>query len=69
LAEILHSEDSEALAELPREAVVPHLWRCSRPGWMGPGQPQLGEAALPIAGGWGWLGLKVCSSLNCSVIL
>ena len=21
---------------LPRQAVVPHLWRHSRPGWMGP---------------------------------
>jgi len=32
---ILHSEGSEALAQLPREAVVPHPWRCSRLGWMG----------------------------------
>lgn len=28
--------DSYALAQLPREAVVPHTWRCSWPGWMGP---------------------------------
>ena len=34
--EILHSEGGEALAQLPREAVVPHPWRHSRPGWMGP---------------------------------
>jgi len=29
-------EGGEALAQLPREAVVPHPWSCSRPGWMGP---------------------------------
>ena len=29
-------EGGEALPQLPREAVVPHPWRCSRPGWMGP---------------------------------
>ena len=33
----LYSEGSEMLAQLPREGVVPHPWRCSRPGWMGPG--------------------------------
>jgi len=33
-AEILLSEGGEALA-VPR-AVVPHPWRHSRPGWMGP---------------------------------
>ena len=39
------------LVQLPREAVVPHLWRCSR----GPGQPELVGAALPMAGaGTGW---------------
>jgi len=26
----------EELAQLPREAVVPHPWRHSKPGWMGP---------------------------------
>jgi len=30
--EIVYSEGSEALALLPREAVVLHFWRCSRPG-------------------------------------
>jgi len=34
--EILHSEGSEVLAQLPREAVVPHPWQASRPGWMRP---------------------------------
>jgi len=24
-----------------QRAVVPHTWRYSRPGWMGPGQPEL----------------------------
>lgn len=32
---ILYSE-SESLAQLPRDAVVPHPWRRSRPDWMGP---------------------------------
>ena len=31
----------EALAVLPRELWVPHPWRYPRPGWMGPGQPEL----------------------------
>jgi len=31
----------EALAQLPREAVVPHPWQCSRPGWMGPWAAEL----------------------------
>jgi len=35
---------------LPREAVVPHPWRCSRPGWMGPWAAEVGVAALPTAG-------------------
>jgi len=43
--EILYSESGEALAQLPREAVVPHPWRCSRPGWM---EPRAAE--LPTAG-------------------
>jgi len=34
-------EGDEAVTQLPREAVVPHPWRCSRAGWMGPGQPEL----------------------------
>ena len=28
----------EAVAQLPRELWVPHPWRCSGPGWVGPGQ-------------------------------
>ena len=27
-----------AVAQLPRELWVPHPWRCSGPGWVGPGQ-------------------------------
>jgi len=34
--EILHWQGGEVLAQLPREAVVPHPWRRSRPGFMGP---------------------------------
>jgi len=29
-------QGGEGLTQLPREAVVPHPWRRSRPGWMGP---------------------------------
>jgi len=50
LEEILYSEGSEALAQLPREAVAPHPCRCSRPGWMGPWAAELEGAALPKAG-------------------
>ena len=32
----IFSEGGEALAQLPREAVVPHPWRRSSPWWMGP---------------------------------
>jgi len=39
--EILSPECGKALAQLPREAVVPHPWRCSRPGWMGPWAAEL----------------------------
>jgi len=38
---------------LPRELYMPHPWRCSRLGWLGPGQPELVRAASP----WHWLGL------------
>lgn len=34
--EFFHGESSEVLAQLLIEAVVPHPWSCSRPGWMGP---------------------------------
>ena len=37
-------------------------------GW-GPGQPELGGAALPMAGGWGCVGFKVSSNPNHSMIL
>jgi len=33
---IIHNEDGEALAQLPRELWVPHPWRHSGPGWMRP---------------------------------
>jgi len=37
----------DALAQLPRGVRVPHPWRCSGPGWMGPGQPELVGATQP----------------------
>ena len=57
------SEGGEALAQLPREAVVPHPWRRSRPGWMGPRAAEL-LGGSPVHG----RGL-VPSNLNHSVIL
>ena len=44
------------LALLPGELWVPQLCRCPRPGWMGPGQPELvGRGSQPTArGGDGW---------------
>jgi len=40
----------EVLAQLPREAVVLHLCRHSRPGWMGTWAAELGSTALPMTG-------------------
>jgi len=52
-------EGGEVLAQLPKEAVVPHPWRHSRPGWMGPwaawaggGQPCPWKG-LGLGGLWG----------------
>ena len=45
--EILHIEDGDVPALLPRELRVPHPWRCPRPGGMGSlswwGQPARGR--------------------------
>jgi len=35
-----------------------------RPGWMGPGQPDLVGGNQPTAGGWNYMGFKVPSNLN-----
>ena len=52
---ILYSEGREAVALLPKGLWVPHPWRCSRLGWMGPGQPDVVGGTQPTAGGWsGW---------------
>ena len=40
-AEILYSEGSEALAQLPREAVDAHSWSIQGQAGWGPGQPEL----------------------------
>jgi len=45
--------DGEALVLLPREAVVPHTWRCSRPGWMGPCAAELMGSSHTHGRGWG----------------
>lgn len=46
-------QGGEALAQLPREAVVPHIpgGAQGQVGW-GPGQPEMEGAVLPMAGGW-----------------
>ena len=57
------------LAELPRELWVPHCGRCSRAGWMGPGQLSWWGAALPVVGDWDWVGFVVSSKPNHSMTL
>ena len=58
--EILHSEGSEALAQLPIELLVPHPWRCSGLGWMGP------WAAVGLTGLYGsFQPNSFCGSMNC----
>jgi len=52
----------------PREAVVPHPWRCSRPGWMRPWVTELLGASPPHGMEWDWVGFKVPSNQNSSVI-
>jgi len=68
--ETLYSEGGEALARLLRELWVPHPWRLSRPGWMGPYSNLIWwGAALPIGEGWNWAAFKALSNANHSVIL
>ena len=51
------------------------LWRCSRPGWMGPDQPGLvlnvvvGGPAMRLRGGWSLMILEVPSNPSHFVIL
>lgn len=53
---------------LPRELWEPHPCRCSRLGWMGPGQPELvGQAAHSRS--CSWVDSKVHSNPDQSVIL
>jgi len=59
----------EVLALLPRDLWVPHPWRCSRSGWMGPGQPELVGGSEPMAAGWNWMGSKAPSRSNHSMML
>ena len=62
-------EGGEALAQLPGEAVVPHPWRHSRPGWMGPWAAELVGGSPAHGTGRGWVGFGVPSNPNHSVIL
>ena len=70
MEEICYSEGSEALAQLPREAVgAPSLeaLRARLDGALG--SLSCWVAALPMAGGWGCVGFKVPSSQSCFMIL
>lgn len=46
---------------LPRELWAPRPQRCSGPGWMRPGQPEVMKAPIPRQG-WGWAGCEVLPS-------
>jgi len=63
------SEIGEALAQLPREVVVPHPWRRSRPGWMGPWAAELLGGSSAHGMGLEWVGFEVPSNLNHCMIL
>ena len=68
--EDFYREGSEALAQLPREAVgVPSLetLKARLDGW-GPGQLSC-WVALPMAEGWNWMGFEVHSKPSHSMIL
>jgi len=65
----LYSKGGEALAQLPREAVGPHPWRRSRPGWMGPWAAELLGGSPAHGTGWDWMGFEVLSYLSHSIIL
>jgi len=43
---------------------MPHSWRCSRPGWVGPGQHELVWATSAWQGGWNEMIVKVPSNLG-----
>lgn len=47
---------------------LPHLWRCPRPGWVGPGQLSWGAPSLHQQLGLGE-GCRVPSNLSLSIIL
>ena len=57
------------LAQLPREAVVSHSWRHSRPGWLGPWAAELVGGSPAHSTGWGWVGFEFPSIPSHPVIL
>ena len=67
MEEIFSLEGSEALAQLPREVVMPIPGGApGQVGW-GSGQPELLGAALHMAWGWNWVIFKVPSNLSHSI--
>ena len=50
-----------------REAVVPHPWRRSRPGWMGPWAAELLGGSPAHGTEWDWVGSEVPSNLSHSI--
>ena len=70
LGGILHSEGSEALAQLPSEAVVPHSVEALKARLdVALGSLSWWVAALPMAAGWCWVGFKIPSNLSHSMVL
>ena len=57
------------LQRLLKEAVVPHPWRCSWLGWMGPWAAELVGGSPAHGTGWGWVGFESPSNPSRSMIL
>ena len=52
----------------PEKLWVPHSWRLSRPGWMGPWAAELVGGTPARSRGWDWVGFKVSFNPSHSVI-
>jgi len=53
----------------PEKLWVPHSWRLQGQVGGGPGSLSWWVAALPMAGGWNWMGFKVPSNTSHFMIL
>jgi len=73
VGEILYYESGEVLNRLPERLWMPHPWRCSRPGWMGPwaawaGMKWGGWWPCLQQRGWSFVILEVPSNPSHSVV-